>query len=182
MKKKRDKAKEGTERATDVKKKRDKAKEEAQIARLVVVAAGDVRARTEYDMARVRDALAVAKEAKRKVEAEIAHLEVKRTSLLLELKVAKDKVSSLKSQAGKDKEAIKEDYQKALEVIFAYDYGCCMFRHNISRIQPKVLDGMPDSSNPLPPEFFPNPKCPPIPAVVETAVVEVDLIEPDKDP
>ena len=71
-------------------------------------------------MARVRDALAVAEEAKRKAEAKIARLEVKRTSLLLELGVAKDEVFSLQSQAGKDKESMEEDYQKALEVIFAY--------------------------------------------------------------
>ena len=36
-------------------------------------------------------------------------------SLLLELEVSKDEVSSLHSQARKDKEAMEEDYQKALE-------------------------------------------------------------------
>ena len=35
-----------------------------------------------------------------------------------------DEVSSLHSQASKDKEVVEEDYQKALEVIFAYGYGC----------------------------------------------------------
>ena len=73
----------------------------------------------------------VAKEAKRKVEVETTRLEVERTPFLLELGAAKDEVSSFKSQAGKDKEAIEEDYQKAQEVIFAYDYGCCMVKHNI---------------------------------------------------
>ena len=96
-----------------------------------------------------------------KIEAEAARLEVERTSLLLEIRTAKDEVSSLYSQAGKDKEAIEEDYQKALELIFAYCYGCYAFKHNISGDQPEVLDGMPDSSDPLPPEFFMNPRCPP---------------------
>ena len=71
----------------------------------------------------------VAKEAKCKAEA--AHLEVERTSLMLEIGTTKDEVSSLHSQAGKDKEAMEEDYQKALELIFAYAYRCCAFKHNI---------------------------------------------------
>ena len=82
-------------------------------------------------MARVQDALAVAEEAKRKAEAEVARLEVEQTSLLLEIGAAKDEVSSLHSQEGKDKEAIEEDYQKTLELIFSYDYECFMLKHNI---------------------------------------------------
>ena len=85
----------------------------------------------EDDLARVQDALVVAEEAKRKAEAEIACLEVDRTSHLLELGATKDEVSSLQSQAGKDKEAKEMDYKKALEEIFAYCYGCFMFKHNI---------------------------------------------------
>ena len=98
-----------------------------------------------------------------KAKAEASCLEFERTSLLLELGVAKDEVFSLYSQAGKDKEAIEEDYQKVLELIFTYGYGCCVFKHNICGDQPKVLDGMPDSSDPLPLEFFANPGCPPGP-------------------
>ena len=51
-----------------------------------------------------------AEEARRKVEAETAHLEVERTSLLLDIEAAKDEVSSFQSQAGKNKEAIEKDY------------------------------------------------------------------------
>ena len=91
-------------------------------------------------------------------------------------------MSSLQSQAGKDKEAMEEDYQKALEVIFAYGYECCMFKHNICGSQPEVPDGMPDSSDPLPPEFFANLKCPPISKVTKTTTAEVDMIETTKDP
>ena len=54
--------------------------------------------------------MAVVEEAKRKAEAKTAHLEVEWTSLLLKLGAAKDEVSSLQSQAGKDKEAMEEDY------------------------------------------------------------------------
>ena len=73
-------------------------------------------------MARVQDALVVAEEAKRKAEAEVSRLEVERTSLVLEIGATKDKVSSFQSRADKDKEAMEEDYQKALELIFAYGY------------------------------------------------------------
>ena len=66
-------------------------------------------------------------------------------------------------------------------MIFAYGYGCCMFKHNICGSQPEVLDDMPDSSNLLPPEFFVNPKGPSALAVDEAAVAKVDMIEPTKD-
>ena len=60
----------------------------------------------------VRVALATAEEAKRKAQAQakVARLEVERTSLLLDIRVAKDEVSSLQSQVGKDKEVMEEDY------------------------------------------------------------------------
>ena len=72
-------------------------------------------------------------------------------------------MSSLHSQVGKDKEAMEEDYQKALELIFVYGYRCCVFKHNICRDQPEVPDGMPDSFYLLPLEFFANLGCPPSP-------------------
>ena len=107
-------------------KDRNEAKEEAQIARLAAVARGDARAWAKDDIARVRDTLEVAEEAKRKAKAETTRLEVERTSLLLELGAEKDEVSSFQSQASKDKEAKKDDYQKALEVIspMATDVVC----------------------------------------------------------
>ena len=95
----------------------------------------DTKALAEDKQARVRDALPVAEEAKRKAkaEAEVARLKVERTSLLLEIGATKDEVSFLHSQAGKENEAMEEDYQKALELIFAYGYGCCVFKHKIYR-------------------------------------------------
>ena len=57
-------------------------------------------------------ARAVVEEARRKaeVEAEATRLEVELMSLLLEIGAAKDEVSSIHSQAGKDKKAMEEDY------------------------------------------------------------------------
>ena len=45
-------------------KERDKVKEEAQVTRLAAVAAGDTREKLKGDLARVKDALAIAEEAK----------------------------------------------------------------------------------------------------------------------
>ena len=89
--------------------------------------------------------------------------------------MVKDEVSSLQSQANKDKEAMKEENQKALEVIFAYGYGCCVFKHNICGDLPEVSEGMPDSTNPLPLKFFVNLGCPPIQAASEATTTEVPL-------
>ena len=123
--------------------------------------AGDAKALVEDKLARVQDSLAILEEARRKAEVEDAHLKVELTSLLLKVRTAKDEVSSLYSQAGKDKEVMEEDYRKALELIFTYDYGCCAFKHNICGDQPEVPDGMTDSYDQLLLEFFMNPKCPP---------------------
>ena len=113
-----------------------------QLARIAVVTAGDAKACAKDNLARVQDALAVAEEARCKAEVEVSRLEVERTSLLLEIGAVKDEVSSLHSQAGKDKEAIEEDYQKALELIFTYGYRCFVFKHNICGDQLEVSDDM----------------------------------------
>ena len=96
----------------------------------------------------------IAKEAKHKAKVEVASLEVKWTSLLLEVGATKDEVSPLQSQVSKNKAAMEKDYQKALELIFAYGYRCCMFKHNICGDQPEVLDDMLDSSDPFSSEFL----------------------------
>ena len=70
------------------------------------------------DLTKAQDALEATEEERHKSKAENFRLAVEQTSLLLELETSKDEVSSLHSQAGKDKEAMIEDYQKALEKIF----------------------------------------------------------------
>ena len=91
-------------------------------------------------------------------------------------------MSSLLSQIGKDKEAMEEEYQKTLEVIFAYGYECCVFKHNICGDHPEVPDGMPDSTDLLLHEFFVNLGCPPIQAAAEAIMTEVSPNEATKEP
>ena len=69
-----------------------------------------------------------------------------------------------------------EDYQKALEVIFSYGYGCCAFKHNICGDLLKVPDHMPDSI-PLPLKFFANPKCLSVLAAIEDMTAKLHLSE-----
>ena len=77
---------------------------------------------------------------------------------------------------------MEEDYYKALKLVFAYGYGCCMFKHNICGDQLKVPNGMPDSSDPLLPEFFTNPRCPPVSTATEATTTEVDQSEVAEEP
>ena len=133
---------------------------------------GDAKELAEDKLARVQDALKVADEAKHKAKDEIVLLEVERTSLLLDIGAVNNEVSSLHFQEGKDKEVMEEDYQKALELIFTNGYGCCVFKHNIYGDQPEVLDGMPDSFDPLPLDFFTNSRCPLARAPTEVIATE----------
>ena len=45
-------------------------------------------------------------------------------------------------------------------MIFDYSYGCCAFAHDIRGSKPMIPTEMPDTSTPLPPNFFVNPRCP----------------------
>ena len=155
---------------------------EAKVARLVENAVGDAKARENKDLTRVQEALAAVEEGRLKAEAETTRLEVERTSLLLELRTTKDEVSSIISHASRDKEVIEEEYQKALEVIFAYGYECCVFKHNICGDHPEFLEGMSDSTDSLPLEFFVNLGCPPLQATTKAIVTEAPLREMPKEP
>ena len=80
------------------------------MARLAAVAMGEAKARAKDVLTRVQDALAVANEEWRGLEAEVARLTVEITSLLLDLEASRNEVFALHSQVGKDKEAMVEDY------------------------------------------------------------------------
>ena len=114
-------------------------------------AAGNARAKVESELARVQNALAVAEEARWKVEDEVSHLADERVYLLLELGTCKDEVSAIRAEALKEKRALEEAYEDGFDVIFNYGYGCCAFAHYFYGSQLKVPDGMSDMSKPLSP-------------------------------
>ena len=146
---------------------------EASVSRMDVDGTGSARAKVESKLARVQNALAVIEEARRKAEDEANCLAVKRVSMILELRTSKDEMSALQAQALKEKKALEEAYEEGFDVIFNYGYGCCAFTHNICRSQPVVAVGMPDTSKPLSPEFFINPRCPQGAVLAEATTINV---------
>ena len=67
-------------------------------------------------------------------------------------------------------------------MILSYGYGCCVFKHNICGDNPKVLEGMPDSADPLAPNFFVNPGCPPVQTTTEATTIEAPSSKTTKEP
>ena len=101
------------------------------------------------------------KEACRRVEEENGHLTDERLSLLVELGTAKDDFASFRERSFAERSAMEVDFDASCDVIFSYDYGNCAFAHDIRGSKPKIPLGMSDTSTPLTPKFFVNPRCPP---------------------
>ena len=59
-----------------------------------------------------------------------------------------------------ERKVMEEEFDVSSDVIFNYGYGYCAFVHNICGSKPLIPVGMPDTSKPLPPEFFINPMPP----------------------
>ena len=45
-------------------------------------------------------------------------------------------------------------------MVLNYGFGCCAFAHDIRGSKPMIQAEMLDTSTPLTPEFFMNPRCP----------------------
>ena len=121
---------------------------------------GNARAKVESELARVQNALAATEEARRKADDKVSRLTDERVSLLLELGTCKDEMSAIWAKALIENEALRKAYEEGFHMIFNYGYGCCAFTHNICGSQPEVPDEMSDTSKPLSPKFFTNPRCP----------------------
>ena len=65
---------------------------------------------------------------------------------------------------------MEAEFEAGFEVIFNYGYCCCAFAHNIYGSKLGIPDGMSDTSKPLPPEFFVNPRCPSGAVPIEAAI------------
>ena len=68
----------------------------------------------------------------------------------------------------------RADFRLWLRIVCVQTYICGE--------QLEVLDGMPDSSDPLPLDFFANLECPLTLAATEVTTVEVDQSEATKEP
>ena len=101
------------------------------------------------------------KEACRKAEEEICQLTDERLSLIIEVGACKEELPTFQVKATVEREAMEAEFDASSDVIFNYGYGCCAFGHDIRGSKPMILVGMPDMIEPLPPEFFINPRYPP---------------------
>ena len=100
-------------------------------------------------------------EACKKVEEENGRLTDERLALVMELGTVKDEFAAFREKAATDRETMEAEFDSNGDTLFNYGYGCCIFTHNICGSKPHIPDGMLDSSVPLTPEFFANPRCPP---------------------
>ena len=120
---------------------------------------GQLKAESELDY--VQQALAAGKEACRKAEEVICRLIDERLSLIMEVGAGKEELAAFQAKETIEREALEAEFDASSDVIFNYGYGCCAFAHDIRGSKPMIPTGMPDTTEPLPPEFFINPRCPP---------------------
>ena len=116
---------------------------------------GRLKAESELDFA--RQALAAVKEACWRVEEENSRLTNERLSLLMEVGAIKEDFVAFRAKSSAEKSTLEAEFDASNDVIFDYGYGCCAFAHDIRGSKPMILAGMPDTSMPLPSEFFVNP-------------------------
>ena len=102
-------------------------------------------------------------ETYRKAEEENSRLTHERLSLIMDIGTIKDEFATFREKVAAEKKAMEADFDTSCDVIFNYGYCCRAFAHNICGSKPRIPVGMPDTTNPLPPEFFVNPQCPPPP-------------------
>ena len=117
--------------------------------------------KAESELHFIQQALAAAKEAYRKVEEEICRITNDRLSLIMEVGVGKEELSTFPTKETAQREVMKAEFDASSDVIFNYGYGCCDFVHDICGSKPMILAGMPNTTELLPLEFFINPRCPP---------------------
>ena len=126
--------------------------------------------------------MAASGEAWRKAEEEASRLTDERVSLLLELGASRDELSAFWVEVSKERKASEEAFDASFDVIFNYGYDCCALEHNICGSKPGIPDKMPDTSKPLPPEFYVNPRCLLVSIHVEAAIapeaITSEAVEP----
>ena len=193
-------AKEAADREARGEAKRDAARHETVMVRLETEAAGNAWAQVELELSRVqcalttadggrlkakseldtaRQALDATKEAYRRAEEVNSRLTDERLSLLMELGAIKEDFAAFRAKSSSKKSTLEAEFDASSDVIFDYGYGCCAFAHDIHGSKPMIPAGMPDTSTPLPVEFFVNPRCPSGSSSVLPAAEPVETTEED---
>ena len=79
----------------------------------------------------------------------------------MEVGAGKEELVTFQAKETAKREAMEAEFDASSDVIFNYGYGCCAFAHDIHGSKPMIPAGMLNTTEPLPPEFFINPRCPP---------------------
>ena len=132
----------------------------ARVQRALIASEG-VRLKAKSELDFVQQVLDVAREACRKAEEETCRLTDEQLSLIMELGDGKEELTPFQAKATAERKVMEEEFDASSDVVFDYGYNCCAFVHNICGSKPMIPSGMPDTSKPLPPWFFINPRCPP---------------------
>ena len=78
----------------------------------------------------------------------------------MELGAIKEDFTAFRAKSSAEKSALEAEFDASSDVIFDYGYGCYAFAHDIHGIKPMIPTEMLDTSTPLPPEFYVNPRSP----------------------
>ena len=132
----------------------------ARVQRALALAE-EARQRVESEHGAAREALAIAGEGCKKAKEENGRLVDERLALLIELGTLKDEFTAFREKASADIKTMEAEFDSSGDALFNYSYGCCVFTHNICERKPQIPDGMSDPSVPLALEFFANPRCSP---------------------
>ena len=121
----------------------------ARVQRALTTSEG-VRLKVEFELDSIRQALATTGEACRKADEENCRLTYERLSLIMELSVSKEELSTSQAKVTKQMKAMEEEFDASSNVIFNYGYGYCAFAHNICGSEPMIPTEMSDTTKPLP--------------------------------
>ena len=135
--------------------------------------------KTDSERDAAQQALVAVKKGCRKVDEENGRLTDERLSLLMELEATRDDFAAFREKTFAEKTAMEAKFDSSNDVIFNYGYGYCAFAHNICGSKPLIPVGMLDTSTPLTPEFFVNPRCPPSSSSIFLATEPDETIEED---
>ena len=120
-----------------------------------------------------------ARQTCRRAEEENSRLTDERLSLLMELGAIKEDFMAFRAKSSAEKSPPEAEFDASSDVIFDYGYDCYAFMHDIHGSKPMIPTRMPDTSTPLPLEFFMNPRCPPGSSSVLPAAEPVETTRED---
>ena len=97
----------------------------------------------------------------------------------MELGATKDDFTAFREKSSAERSALEAGFDGSSDVIFNYGYGCCAYAHDIRGSKPEIPPGMTDTSTPLTPEDFVNPRCSPGSSFALSTAEPIETTEED---